>query len=168
GKEFCIVGDIFLVWGVVGAFLDVLSQLVFTGRLRAEFLWIGAVALGLGIAYSTVRCRQLMRSHDRMSVRQREYLNVLWLAIGVTVVAQLGGYQIFAAWASAALWTISAAIVTLYAGLHGNRAGLIGGVVLMASLVAANFSPHYEGFILAGGMLLGYAGFGLSAMLARD
>ena len=103
-----------------------------------------------------------------MSRVQHEYLNVLWLVFGVTAVAQIAAYNIFAGWSAAALWTIASAVVTLYIGVHGNRRGLVGGVILIASLIAASFMPYVCGYVLAAGMLLGYSGFGVASMLARD
>jgi len=167
-RGLCVVGDFFLVWGIVGALLDGLAQLVVDARLGPQWLWLAVVFLAFGIVYSIVRARALRRRTDRMSVLQHEYLNIIWLSIGITVVAQIGGYAIFSQWASAALWTLSATIVSLYVGLHGNRAGVIGGVILMVSLVCANFMHDVAGFVLAAGMLFGYAGFGLIAMLSRD
>lgn len=167
-REFCIAGDLFLAWGASGALIDLLIQLTLMGKVPSWTLWFGFAALVLSGIYNTVRIRQMKRSSDRMSIRQREFLNVLWVTVGVTIVAACGGFRIFDFWASGALWTLSAAMVTLYAGLHGNRAGMIGGVILIASLVAANFMPGSEGFVLAAGMLVGYAGFGVATMLARD
>jgi len=167
-KEFCVAGDIFLAWGLSGALIDLVVQLVLMRKLPDGAEWLGLAALILSSIYTAIRVRQMRRSNDRMSVRQREFLNVLWVSIGVTIVAAVGGYRIFDYWASGALWTLSAAMLTLYAGLHGNRAGMVGGIILIASLVAANFMPGYEGFVLCAGMLFGYAGFGVASMLARD
>jgi hypothetical protein len=167
-REFYIAGDLFLAWGASGALIDLLIQLTLMGRVPSWTLWFGFGALILSGIYNAVRIRQFRRNSERMSIRQREFLNVLWVTVGVTLVAACGGFRIFDYWAAGALWTLSAAIVTLYAGLHGNRAGMIGGVILVASLVAANFMPGFEGFVLAAGMLAGYAGFGVATMLARD
>ncbi len=42
-------------------------------------------------------------------------------------------------------------------------------MLVVVSLVAANFaSAAFAGYILAAGMLVGYAGFGASELLARD
>jgi hypothetical protein len=167
-REFCIAGDIFLAWGVSGALMDVLAELIAQHRLSPDAIWWGVAALALSGIYTGFRARQMRHASERMSLRQRAFLNVLWVTIGVTLVAAFGASRIFDFWASGALWTLSSAMVTLYAGLHGNRAGMIGGLVLMASLIVANFTPGYEGFILAAGMLGGYAGFGVAAMLVRD
>jgi hypothetical protein len=53
--------------------------------------------------------------------------------------------------------------------MHGNRRAQIAGVLVLVSLVAANFvAPSIAGYVLAAGMLAGYSGFGLSELLARD
>jgi hypothetical protein len=52
--------------------------------------------------------------------------------------------------------------------MHGNRRAQIAGVLVIVSLVAANFaSPGIAGYVLGAGMLVGYAGFGASELLAR-
>jgi hypothetical protein len=56
-----------------------------------------------------------------------------------------------------------------FIGLHGNRRAQLAGIAVIVSLIAANFTdPAIAGYILAAGMVVGYAGFGLAEMLARD
>jgi hypothetical protein len=100
---------------------------------------------------------------------QREYFNVLWLTIGLAFVVNVAAYRIFSGAAAAAIWSVAEAIVLLYIGMHGNRRAQIAGVVIVVSLIAANFAPAaIVGYVLGAGMLVGYAGFGLSELLARD
>jgi hypothetical protein len=161
-------GDIFLVWGIASALLDVVFQLRVEGRVGDSAFIVSAIGLAAAIVYSIVRGRALALHSTRMSRVQHEYLNVLWLVFSVTAVAQIGAFNIFTAWSAAALWTIASAIVTFYIGMHGSRRGTVGGVILVASLIVASFMPHVSGYVLAAGMLLGYSGFGLATMLARD
>jgi hypothetical protein len=164
----CVFADFFLVWGLASALLDVVNQLRVDGRVGDSAFIVSAAGLAFAIVYSIVRGRSLAVRNRRMSRVQHEYLNVLWLVFGVTAVAQIAAYNIFAGWSAAALWTIASAVVTLYIGVHGNRRGLVGGVILIASLIAASFMPYVCGYVLAAGMLLGYSGFGVASMLARD
>jgi hypothetical protein len=81
----------------------------------------------------------------------------------------VGAFYIFSGWASAAIWSFAEAIVLLFIGLHGNRRAQICGVLLVVSVVIANFSPATTiGYVLAAGMFAGYAGFGIAELFARD
>lgn len=166
--EICIAADFFVVWGIVAAIIDIVVQLILGGKIGPNWLALPMASLALGIIYSIFRGRQLKRSSERQTLMQREYLNIIWLAVGVIAVAQLGAFRLFDNWSGAALWTVAASIVTFYVALHGNRRALLGGIVLLASLFVANFTPHLTGYVLAAGMLVGYTGFGVAALLARD
>lgn len=163
-----VFADFFLVWGIASALLDVMFQLRVDGRTGDSAFVVSAVILAFAIVYSIVRGRMLSNRNRRMSRVQHEYLNVLWIVFGVTAVAQMAAFNIFNGWSAAALWTIASAVVTLYVGMHGNRRGTVGGIILIASLIVASFMPHICGYVLAAGMLLGYSGFGVATMLARD
>ncbi|HZY97594.1 MAG TPA: hypothetical protein VFE35_10905, partial [Candidatus Cybelea sp.] len=92
-----------------------------------------------------------------------------WLTLGLAFVVDAAVFRIFAGIASAAIWSVAEAIVLLYIGMHGNRRAQVAGVLVVVSLIAANFaSPSVAGYILGAGMLVGYAGFGVSELLARD
>ncbi|HEY5094106.1 MAG TPA: hypothetical protein VII69_03210 [Candidatus Eremiobacteraceae bacterium] len=161
-------GDIFLVWGIASGSLDVVFQLGAESRIGVAWYAAVALAFALAIVYTIIRVRGLSSHSKRMSRAQYEYLNVLWLVFGITAVASSAAFNIFSGWSAAALWTIAAAIVTAYIAIHGNRRAAVGAVILIASLVAASFMPHVPGYVLAAGMLVGYSGFGLATMLARD
>jgi len=156
-----VIGDVFLVWGVVGAAIDLAFQLALSGWWQ----WLTLALIPIAITYTVVRAIQVKNASDRLTTAGREYLNVVWVVFGLTAVAQTAGYHLFPGWSAAALWTLAAAIVTFYVGMHGNRAGMVAGFVLLASMIAASFVPAYCGWILAAGMSLGYAGFGVVAML---
>jgi hypothetical protein len=121
------------------------------------------------VVFSIWRGRNKNAYPSRFSLVQREYFNMLWLTIGMAFVVDVAAFNIFRGWAAAAIWTFAEAIVLFFIGLHGNRRAQIGGIVMLVSLVAANFvSPALCGYVLAAGMLAGYAGFGLAEMFARD
>ena len=121
-----------------------------------------------GALFSIVRGRLTRSVLKRSSLLQREFFNVLWLTLGMAFVVDVAVFNIFAGLASAAVWSVAEAIVLLYIGMHGNRRAQIAGVLVVVSLIAANFAHAFAAYILAAGMLAGYAGFGASELLARD
>ena len=119
--------------------------------------------------FSIVRGNQLRAIAARTSLVQREFFNVLWLTIGLAFIVNVAVFNIFTGLAAAAIWSVSEAIVLFYIGMHGNRRAQVAGVLVVVSLVAANFAPpSMAAYVLAAGMLAGYGGFGLSELLARD
>ena len=161
-------GEFFVAWGVAGAILDVLFTLVAAGKLSPNAQWINLVVVAIAIAYTVVRERHYRKSEYAMSLLQREYLNVLQIAIAAAVFANALAFNLFSANASMAIWNIVESIVLAYIALHGNKRARTGTIVLLLSISAANFVPQYAGYILAAGVLFGYAGFGAAELLARD
>ncbi len=163
-------GEFFLVWGALGASIDVLVTLVTAGRIpTAVFFTAYAVLVAAGVGFSVMRSRYYRRYSDRMSLAQRDYLNVLWLTIALATIAAFTMSRLFhTVTAMMALWSFAETILLFYIGVHGNRRAQIGGVVILASMIIANFIPAYAGWILAAGVLVGYAGFGAAELLAGD
>ncbi len=160
-------GEFFVLWGLISGTLDLLSQLASDGRVPPSAMWLGPVLVVAGIVGSTLfarRCRQ----DGRMSFLQREFITVLWLTLAMALAVNLIGGNIFAQWAQAAVWSVAASIVLFYIGAHGNRRAQVGGIMMLASIAFANFNLPVAGYALAAGMYLGYAGFGVTDMLARD
>ncbi len=167
-KSVCLVGDIFVVWGVASAITDLIFQLALSAKIAPVWQWASAAALAFAVLYTIVRVRHVQGSAGRMTIAAREYVNVLWVVFGLTAVAQGAAYHFFQGWTAAASWTLAASILTWYVALSGrNVFALIGGSVLIASLVVASYVA-LPGYVLAGGMLLGYAGFGVAALLTRE
>lgn len=165
----CTGGEFFVVWGLVSAYLTVVFHLANRGLIPAAALWSVPVVIVAAALYSVVRGRGLRGRLARTSLVQREFFNVLWLTIGLAFIVNVAVYRIFAGLASAAIWSVAEAIVLLYIGMHGNRRAQIAGLLVVVSLVVANFiDPDIAGYVLAAGMLAGYAGFGVSELLARD
>jgi hypothetical protein len=168
-QRLCAGGEFFLVWGVFSAFVTILAHLVGDGRLPPSALWAGFVALVACVAFSVVRGRALRSVEVRRSLLQREFFNVLWLTIGLAAVVDVAAFNIFPGLASAAIWSYAEAVVLFYIGLHGNRRAQICGIVVVVSLVAANFiTRDLAAYVLAAGMLAGYGGFGLAEMLTPE
>lgn len=161
-------GEFFIAWGLVSGTLSLIMQLVLSGRLPGSALWMAAALVAAGVAYTIVRQRHYRVCGERMSLLQREFLNVLWIALALAAVVNVIGQNLFPAWGQSAIWSVMSSVVLFYIGLHGNRRALAGGIVLVVSIAAANFAPQYTGFILAAGMYVGYAGFGIAELTARE
>ena len=165
----CAGGEFFVIWGIASAFATVVFALADRNAIPAAALWSVPLVLIAAALYTSVRARSLRRTLARTSLVQREFFNVLWLTIGLAFIADAAAYRIFAGTASAAIWSIAEAIVLLYIGMHGNRRAQIAGLLVVVSLVAANFvAAPIAPYVLAAGMLVGYGGFGASELLARD
>jgi hypothetical protein len=168
-QRLCSGGEHFVVWGIGSAYITVLFQLVHGGLLRPAAAWSVPIVIAACAAFSIIRGRQTRRVLQRGSLLQREFFNVLWLTLGLAFVVDVAVFNIFPGLASAAIWSVAEAIVLLYIGMHGNRRAQIAGVLVVVSLVVANFaSPGIAGYVLAAGMLVGYGGFGASELLARE
>ncbi|HEY2474018.1 MAG TPA: hypothetical protein VGI19_04370 [Candidatus Cybelea sp.] len=165
----CGGGEFFVVWGIVGALITLVSELAANSSLPKPALWSIPALVAAGAIFSIVRGAQTRRGIARTSLVQREFFNVLWVTLGMAFIVNIAVFRIFAGLASAAIWSVAEAIVLLYIGMHGNRWAQVAGVVVVVSLVAANFAqPAIAAYILAAGMLAGYTGFGLAELLARD
>ncbi|MBV8148943.1 MAG: hypothetical protein JO092_07615 [Candidatus Eremiobacteraeota bacterium] len=168
-QRLCAGGEFFVVWGLFSGIVTAIWQLVDNGVLPRTALWVSAVALAIAIVFSVLRGRYYSQHGERRSFLEGEFFNVLWLTIGLAFIANVAAFNLFSGWAQAAIWTFAESIVLLYIGLHGNRRALICGVVMVASMVAANFvSAGIAGYVLAAGMIVGYAGFGIADMLATS
>ena len=168
-QRLCAGGEYFVAWGVGSAYITVLFQLANNKIVSDSALWSVPVVLVLCALFSIYRGRATRAALARSSLVQREFFNVLWLTIGLAFVSNIAVYRIFSGIASAAIWSVAEAIVLLYIGMHGNRRAQIAGVLVVVSLIAANFvSRDIAGYVLGAGMLAGYAGFGISELLARE
>jgi len=168
-QRLCAGGEYFVVWGVGSAYVTILFQLADNGLVPGAALWSVPAVLVLCAIFSIYRSRATRATLARSSLLQREFFNVLWLTIGLAFLTNVAAYRIFAGVAGAAIWSLAETIVLLYIGMHGNRRAQIAGVVVLASLIAANFAaPSVSGYVLGAGMLAGYAGFGIAELLAGD
>jgi hypothetical protein len=168
-QRLCSGGEYFVVWGIVGAFLTIIGSLVHQGAVPATALWSVPVVILAGVIFSIMRGRLTRPELQRSSIVQREFFNVLWLTLGLAFIVNVAAFNIFTGIAAAAIWSVAEAIVLLYIGMHGNRRAQIAGVLVVVSLIAANFSAaNVAAYVLAAGMLVGYTGFGLAELLAHD
>ncbi len=168
-QRFCAAGEYFVVWGLFSASVMILNQLISNGSLPAAAQWAEAILLLLAVSFSVVRGRAKQLEVSRVSLVQAEFFKVLWLTLGLALIANLVAFNLFKDWGNAAIWSFAAAVILLFIGMHGNRRAMVGGVGVLLSLAAANFAPPtIVGYILAAGMLVGYSGFGLAELLTRD
>jgi hypothetical protein len=168
-QRICHGAEYFIVWGIYSTVVTVSWQLVRNGTLPGAIVWGQAALLVAAIAFTIVRSRAVTSGVQRRSLVQREFFNMLWLTMSLAFIVNLGAFNIFSGWASAAIWSFAEAIVLLFIGLHGNRRAQICGVLVVVSIVIANFTaPASIGYVLGAGMFAGYTGFGISELVARD
>lgn len=161
-------GEFFVAWGLASGAWMLMLQFVSDGRLPPKALWAAAPIYLAALGFTIARGRYLEREGGRMSVLQREFFNLLWLANIMAFAVDAAGFNIFKGWAMAAIWLVSAAIVLFFVGMHGNRRAISAGIVALCALAIANFVPHVTGYALSAGFVLGYAGFGVLELIARD
>lgn len=156
----CLIPGLLVAWGVAAAVMDVGQQLYFSNHAARAGLWLAEAALLFGILYSVAVAVSMIRNtrYERVSIIERRMGSVMgavWLCVLVAAFAQP---HVFAGWGGAAVWNVGAAIMMLIAGFDGDRRALAGGIVLLASVLAANYVfAHTPGYALAGGFILGYA-----------
>lgn len=168
-QRLCAGGEYFVVWGVGSAAVTTLFACIDLGMLPSVAVWCAPIVLLACAIFSVVRGRTTRHTLERSSLVQREFFNVLWITVALAFIADAAAFRLFPGIAAAAIWSVVEAIVLLYIGMHGNRRSLLGGVLVVVSLVVANFiGGVYPPFVLAAGMLFGYAGFGVSELLVRD
>lgn len=157
----------FVVWGLFAGSVPLLFDLDRHRLIPDAALWLEPVLLAAGVTFSCIYGSSL-RSKGYLSFLQREFLSVLWVTLAIAMAATLLGSRLFPEFALGGVWTLQASTVLFYIGLHSNLRALLGGAILMLSLVAANFFPAIAGYLLAAGFFVGYAGFGVAEMTATD
>jgi len=160
-------GEYFIVWGIASGLVMLLAQLISTGALPVAAMWAWPLFIGSGVVFSIWRGRSYGLG-GRHSLLEVEFLNVLRVALMVAFLVELVGFHIFTDAAALAIWSVASSIVLFFIGMHGNQRARLGGIILIASIAAANFFPAFAGYALAGGMFIGYAGFGCVEMLAAS
>ncbi|MDQ2872351.1 MAG: hypothetical protein M3R35_04395, partial [Candidatus Eremiobacteraeota bacterium] len=140
---------LYIVWGLAGAVLDIVDQLVFAQRYTMNLLYLSGVVL-LAAVVMTVAYVLGARNAARVSAFERQIGRVFWAASIAGAVVDIGGGNLFSGWAAAAIWSVVVAVPLLFVGVQGHRVTLTGGIVLLASVVAANFVPAgLTGYVLA-------------------
>jgi len=157
----------FVVWGIAAAIMNCVVQLVVSEKSPPALLFVAAAALATAVISMILWVRQLQGA-DRRTLIDRQMAIAFNLAWIVALIAQAGAFHIFSQWAQAAIWSVMYGGALLFAGaLVRSRIVFGGGVILLASVVAANFALGIAGFVLALGDLLGMAGAGVLLYTGR-
>ncbi len=155
-----MIPGLIIAWGLAAAAIDAGQQYDFLHTGSHTGGWLAIAAFTAGMIYSVGVSISIWRQHcyDRVSIIERRMgrvMGAVWFTVIVSAFAQP---HVFAGWGGAAVWSMGAAIMMLMAGFDGDRRGLAGGLILMASILAANYvAPHAPGYALAAGFVLGYA-----------
>jgi len=158
----------FIAFGIAGGIADLVAQLVFiNGAFQLLFVLSGGAWL-IAAAVTIFASRQLRKTKDRFSVLDGQLyalLNVIWI---VTLLLSFGAQpHIFGQWAAAGIWSFAYGIALIFVGTQGSRVAFAGGIILIASIIGANFLPAYTGYVFAAGMWLGMAGTGVALLITQ-
>lgn len=158
-----IRGTLFLFWGIAGAVLDLTIQAALTWQSALRWWWWLPVA----VVYVAAIVAQVLyvrhyRRLGRLNLLEMYFVRLIGISSFVAAVGCFGGWNVFLGWPQAAIWSLCLAIPLLFVGVQGHRYALAGGVVLLASIVVASFTPQAVGLSLAVGLLIGYAGAGVA------
>lgn len=155
-----MIPGLLIVWGIAAAIIDA-GQQMYVQHIGGDAGNVAAsLALLLGILFSIGVSVSLWRNHryERISIveqRMARTMGAVWFTVIISAFAQP---VVFPGWSGAAVWTMGGAIMMLMAGFNGDRRGLVGGLILLASVLVANYAtPHMPGYALAAGFILGYA-----------
>jgi hypothetical protein len=121
----------------------------------------GAALLVASLVYMVVWTATARRAAERVSLRAvhaGRVMGAVWCSVTVAAFCQP---HIFNQWSASAIWTLGGAISMLVNGFLGERRALAGGLILLASLVVANYVPAISGYALAAGFLFGYVAVGV-------
>ncbi|HZZ64603.1 MAG TPA: hypothetical protein VFE17_03825 [Candidatus Baltobacteraceae bacterium] len=160
GEPVRYIPGLIIAWGLAAAAIDAGQQMAVLGTGGRAGLWLAAAALIAGIVYSVAVTIAIARGcrYETMTItemRLGRIMGAVWFTVFVAAFAQP---HVFAGWGGAAVWSMGAAIMMLMSGFSGDRRGLAGGLILLASVLAANYLfPHVPGYVLAAGFIFGYA-----------
>ncbi|MDP9018987.1 MAG: hypothetical protein M3N19_11805 [Candidatus Eremiobacteraeota bacterium] len=160
-------GAPFIVWGIAGGALNVVVQLVNVEQRSPNLLWISASLLVLATAFM-IWFGINEKKQERRGLLDRHIGNLFMIAWIVALISMSFGSHIFPAWAQAAIWSLMFGAAMLNAALLARSPiAFAGGAILIASILVANMSLPYAGYILAAGDFIGMAGAGLALTIAR-
>ncbi|GAC1359011.1 MAG: hypothetical protein NVSMB31_19370 [Vulcanimicrobiaceae bacterium] len=166
-EEPCLSGVPYIIWGIVGGGTDVLTQIVVIQNGAPSLLWLSAVLMLAAVGFMI--WDGMRKAHSqRRGLLDRHIGMVFIISWVVSLVVMMFANHIFAYWAQGAIWSLMFGAAMMYTGsLARSRISFSGGVILIASILAANFTPHYVGYVLAAGFLAGMGGAGVALALAR-
>lgn len=162
-----ISGWPFMVWGLVGSTMNVVSQLVVVQGGPPSLYWIAAAVLLLAVL-SMVTFGRNLNSRERRGLLEGHISNIFLIAWVVAMVAMLGANHLFKEWGQAGIWSLLFGVAMMYVALLSrSRAVFVGGAILILSILAANLQLHSAGYILAAGDFIGMCGAGIALTVAR-
>jgi hypothetical protein len=160
GEPVRLLPGLIIMWGLAAAAIDAGQQMYFSHVGGRTGLWAMNAALLAGILYSVAVTVSIFRgrSFERVSRTEAQMGRVMGAVWFTVLVAAFAQPHVFAGWGGAAVWSMGAAIMMLITGFDGDRRGLAGGLVLLGSVLAANYLlPQSAGYVLAAGFIFGYA-----------
>ncbi len=128
----------------------------------------GSVLLLASLIYMATWMALGYRNAERISlaaVRSGRVMGAVW---GSVFVAALCQPHVFTGWSASAIWSLGGAISLLVSGFFGDRRALCGGLILLASMLVANYVPSITGYALAAGFFAGYVGSGILYVLGSN
>lgn len=159
-------GSPFIIWGFVAAVMNLGIQM-FTQRGSASLLWISVALLLMALSYM-VYFTMVMRKQERRGLLDRHIGNVFLIAWIVALFVTTFANHLIAGWTQAAVWSMMFGAAMMYcASLARSAVVFAGGVVMILSIVVANYFLHDVGYIIAAGDIIGMCGAGFALMLAR-
>lgn len=155
------LGITLIGFGCGAAVLNLAYQLGSQTSPDERLVLAGIVLLVASLIYMGVWMTMGIRNAERISlaaVRNGRVMGAVW---GSVFVASICQPHIFDQWSASAIWSLGGAISLLVSGFFGDRRALAGGLILLASMLVANFVPSITGYALAGGFLAGYVLIGV-------
>lgn len=159
------MGALYVAWGLGAALVEIAEQVARGGSPAGPLAIAGGIILFGSLLYTIAVSVLARRNASRIpasELRMGKVMGAVWLCIFVAALCQP---HMFAGWAAAAIWNLGAAISMLVIGFFGDRRALFGAIVLLASILVANYWFVYPGFVLAGGFLVGYVAIGILYMI---
>ncbi len=162
-RQVRLLPEPFIAFGISGGLSDIVSQRIFVNHNDPRLGWIAVLGWIAAIIITIVSSRRRRRKKERWSVLDGQ-LYTLFTIIWITTLAVAFGSQlhVFTQWAVAAIWSFAYGIALIFVGTQGNRYTLVGGIILIASIIGANILYPYIGYVLAAGMWIGMAGTGVA------
>ena len=163
----CLGGTPFIIWGVVGGGIDIVAQLVIFRHAPESLMWISMSLLLAAVAFMIYYSVQVSRQ-ERRGLLDRHIGNIFMISWIVALASVYLAPHIFRYWAQGGVWSLMFGAAMMYAGtLARSRISFAGGIVLILSIIAANYALDFEGFVLAAGFFVGMTGAGIALALAR-
>ncbi|MBC5814957.1 MAG: hypothetical protein GIW97_00305 [Candidatus Eremiobacteraeota bacterium] len=163
----CLGGLPYIVWGVVGGSTDFVTQVVVVQHGAPSLLWVSLTLMLAAVAFMIYYGMRLSRK-ERRGLLGRHIGNVFMISWITSLVMMLLASHIFSYWAQGAIWSLMFGAAMMYVGtLARSRISFAGGILLLLSIIAANYSYQYAGYVLAAGFIIGMGGAGVALSLAH-